>query len=501
MPLKLVIGFLAQRPMTALSIYALIGILLIAGQMYRVFEETGYRASLEAAASYSTSISDFREYYSSQVVPRARAAGINTSHDYRHLETAIPLPATLTIEIGEKSSSRQSGGDFRMFSSYPFPWRKTGGPHNDQEREVLASLETGELKEFVAVENIEGTNFLRYAIPVRMKESCVSCHNNHAESPRKDWRVGDVRGVQSVRLPIPSLFQTLKDANFSMFVFIFAGFIGGLMIFCLLLRHLQGALVQANKANRAKSDFLASMSHELRTPLNAIQGFSEMMKFRSFGPLGSEKYEEYVGHIHSSSEHLLNLVNDVLDLSTIEAGEVTLTKKVIEVEELINDCSRFIVGTARKKNIKYSVAIPHNLTPLHADERALKQILINLLSNSAKYTSNGGQIHLSVKMINGHHIFQIRDDGIGISKKRLKGVTDPFFREKSDPHKAQEGTGLGLAIVKSLVDLHDGKLTIQSEINQGTVVTVSLPTDITEQVWSHDTQNPIIRSRDTVLAD
>lgn len=501
MSLKFGIGFLARRPMTALALYAIVGSLLIAGQMYRVFTETGYKVSLEAATSFSTSISDVREYYSSQIVPRARDAGVTISHDYRHLETAIPFPATLTIEIGEKSSSRQNGGEFRFFSSYPFPWRKTGGAQSDQEQVVLDTLEKGGVDEFVIVEDVGGTNFLRYAIPVQMKESCVACHNSHADSPRKDWQVGDVRGVQSVRLPIPSLLETLKDTNFSMFIFILAGLLGGMVILSLLLRHLQNALDQANEANKAKSDFLASMSHELRTPLNAIQGFSEMMKVKTFGPLGSEKYEEYVGHIHSSSEHLLNLVNDVLDLSTIEAGEITLTKEVVRVNEVITDCSRFIVGTARKKSIKYTVDVSSNFPPLHADKRALKQILINLLSNSVKYTPNGGQIALSAKVSNGHHIFEIRDDGIGISKKMLKGITEPFFRERNDPHKAQEGTGLGLAIVKSLVNMHGGKLIIHSESDEGTVVTVSLPSDMVGQVWSYDTDDSATRYHNTVLAD
>lgn len=477
MSLERVIGFLARRPMTALSVYAFLSILLIVGQIYQVFKDTGYRATLEAATSYSKSISDVREYYSSQVVTRASESGMTISHDFRNLDNAIPLPATLTIEIGEISSSQRGGGEFRFFSSYPFPWRKNGGAQNDLEQAVLTTLEEGNLKELIAIEKVQDKSFLRYSIPVRMKQSCVDCHNSHDESPRTDWRVGEVRGVQSVRLQMPSLFEALKDTNFSIFIFIFIGMLGGLAIFSLLLRHLQGALVQANQANQAKSDFLACMSHELRTPLNAIQGFSEMISMKSFGPLGSKKYEEYAGHIRSSSEHLLNLVNDVLDLASVEAGGALLDKEIVVVEDIVNDSSSFIIGAKSAKDIQYTIDMPKKLSPLCADKRALKQVLINLLSNSVKFTPNGGNITLSVTASYGHHVFQVRDNGMGISEEKLRHITEPFYRDKRDPHKAQEGTGLGLAIVKSLVDLHDGELTIESVKGKGTVVTVSLPSD------------------------
>jgi len=237
----------------------------------------------------------------------------------------------------------------------------------------------------------------------------------------------------------------------------------------------EAALAEAKRANRAKSDFLATMSHELRTPLNAINGFSEMLIGEFFGKLGSPKYMEYAADIRSSSTHLLSLVSDILDLSVIEADEITLNKEYLPVDEIVRDCSRFIIKDAGMRGIQCAVNVATGLPPLLADKRALKQIIINLLSNSSKFTPEGGTISLRAKASNGHHIFEVRDNGVGIPKDMLISLTDPFVRGETDPHKSQEGAGLGLAIAKSLVDLHMGELIIESEIGRGTTVSVSIP--------------------------
>ncbi len=235
------------------------------------------------------------------------------------------------------------------------------------------------------------------------------------------------------------------------------------------------ALVEAEKASLAKSSFLANMSHEFRTPLNAIMGFSQMLTNQYFGELGSPKYKEYADDILISSMHLLDLVNDILDLSAIEADKLALNIEYIDANEVIKECAPIITSAASDKDITYRVESPETLSPLYADRRALKQILLNVLSNAVKFTPDGGKVSLKVTMSDGHHVFEIGDSGEGIPEDKLSSITEPFVMAGNDYQRSQTGTGLGLAIVTSLVELHGGELDIKSNLGEGTTVTIMLP--------------------------
>lgn len=235
------------------------------------------------------------------------------------------------------------------------------------------------------------------------------------------------------------------------------------------------ALSEAQEANIAKTQFLATMSHELRTPLNAIIGFSEVMTTRLFGSLGSNKYEEYAEDIFSSGRHLLDLVNDILDYSELESGEKDLQFQLLDIKSIINESLTIIARLAEDKKINCTVNLEDNINNIYADHRALKQIIINVLSNSVKYTDVGGFINFSIYQENQKHIFCIEDNGQGIPTDKLECITDPFTRADNDPLKTQTGTGLGLAIVQSLVNLHNGELKIESEVDVGTKTIITFP--------------------------
>ncbi|MER8956926.1 ATP-binding protein [Mesorhizobium sp. M0833] len=231
---------------------------------------------------------------------------------------------------------------------------------------------------------------------------------------------------------------------------------------------------RAEAANRAKSEFLANMSHELRTPLNAIIGFSELMERRLFGPMGSPRYEEYATDINGSGKYLLGVINDILDMSKIEAGQFALDQEEIDLCPLIRETVRVVSLQAAEKSITVETRIADSLT-LFADRRAIKQILINLLSNAVKFTGQGGHISVRARSISSALILTIEDNGCGIPKAALSKLGRPFEQVQNQFSKSHTGSGLGLAISRSLAELQGGALKIRSTESIGTIVSVRIP--------------------------
>jgi len=238
---------------------------------------------------------------------------------------------------------------------------------------------------------------------------------------------------------------------------------------------------RAENASQSKSDFLANMSHELRTPLNAIIGFSEIMESGMFGPLGSEKYTEYCEDIRESGRYLLDVINDILDMSKIEAGRVRLQFEDVRLDELVAETMRVMSVKADEKQLKVESEIATGMA-MRGDRRALKQILLNLLSNAIKFTQEGGRIVVRARISRNSALLLIEDSGIGIPRVALQKLGRPFEQVESQFTKTHKGSGLGLAIARSLAELHGGAMRIRSVEGIGTAVIIRLPLEVRKQL-------------------
>jgi signal transduction histidine kinase len=233
----------------------------------------------------------------------------------------------------------------------------------------------------------------------------------------------------------------------------------------------------AEIASRAKSNFLANMSHELRTPLNAIIGFSEVIKLGLFGPI-SARYRDYASDIFNSGSHLLGLINEVLDLSKLEAGTLKLHETEVDLRLVVGDTMRLVNGQADKSRISLVERVPRDFPAIRADDRRIRQVLINLLSNAVKFTPAGGRVAVEVaRQDNGSVLIHVSDTGIGIPAEEIGKALEPFGQIDSALGRKFEGTGLGLPIAKQLIELHGGTLAISSTPGVGTEIVVTLPGD------------------------
>jgi cell cycle sensor histidine kinase DivJ len=232
---------------------------------------------------------------------------------------------------------------------------------------------------------------------------------------------------------------------------------------------------KAEASDAAKGRFLATMSHELRTPLNAIIGFADILDEEVFGALGNDQQREYVGLIRESGGHLLQLVNDLLDMSKLDAGHFQIVAEPFSLATVVDRCTRLVSQQIEKAGLTLTIDVPDTLPELVADQRAVRQVLINLLSNAYKFTPQGGTITLRARKDAGNLVLSVIDNGIGIAAKDLGKIGQPFFQANNAYDRDHQGTGLGLSVVKGLCELHTGSLSISSVEGEGTTVTVRIP--------------------------
>jgi signal transduction histidine kinase len=401
------------------------------------------------------------------------------------------------------------------------PLRPMNAP-DEWEKTSLLAFERG-VEETIEFSEIEGEPYLRLMHPMITEKGCLKCHAHQG------YQEGDVRGGVSISVPMKSYLGVHTETNERLFVshgIVWLLGLGLIGVGSTRMNHqlqrrkkaeedlrqanddlemrveertaalsqanmeletqiaerkrIEEALIEAKAeaeaANQAKSRFLASISHDLRTPLNAIIGFSEMMKQGIFGPLGGPRYEEYTSDIHDSGHFLLNLIDDILDLSKIEAGKFELVERIMDLGLHIHGSVKLIAPQAEAKGVRLSTDVPADLPALLGDERAVTQVLNNLLSNSAKFTGEKGTISVSASINKeGGVEVRVEDDGIGMSRDEIAQAMKPFVQMDSSVSRRHEGTGLGLSICERFVEMHSGTLVIESEVGKGTTVAVRFP--------------------------
>lgn len=251
------------------------------------------------------------------------------------------------------------------------------------------------------------------------------------------------------------------------------------------LEKLAIAKAELEAANASRSRFLSIISHELRTPMNAIIGFSEILKNEMLGPIGTRKYVEYAGDIVASGQHLLSLINDLLDMSKVEAGKWQLNRSEVDVEALVRSCARLMSEQAASGNIVIDLNFLNTQHPVRIDERAIRQVLLNLLSNALKFTGKAGTVRIETAIDDAFLKIAVIDNGVGIHDRDLARVFKPFEQGENNLNRTHEGTGLGLSLCKSLVELHGGTIHLDSHEGEGTMVAFSLPLDYTPADIAH----------------
>jgi signal transduction histidine kinase len=497
---------LNQRSVLVVAVLFVVASGIILWHNTKLAQDLVESTALQDAALYSEAIAEFRTLYTSEVVTTAKEQGLTITHDYEDHAGAIPLPATLSMRLGQRIGESRLGAETRLYSNFPFPYEDRLGLRDEFARDAWASLTTNPATPFHRFEELDGRRVLRYATADVMRPACVNCHNTHVDTPKSDWKEGDVRGVLEVVMPMEQMQAEAQSGLRGTLMLMVGMTVVGVGILGVVIGRLrqttvdlerrvvevhsrEGEILAMNEelttardealgASRAKSQFLANMSHELRTPLNAIIGYSEMLQEEAES-VGQDDFQPDLEKIRSAGKNLLGIISDILDISQIDTGRAELKPETFEVAGLLNELENTF-RLAAEGNVN-SLRLSHaaSLGTIHQDRRKVQQCLGHVLSNACKFTENGAiEVDATRENGSGDWIrFAIRDTGIGMSDEQMGELFQPFTQADASSTRKYGGTGLGLAITKSFCELMGGELLVESEVGQGSTITIRLPAE------------------------
>jgi signal transduction histidine kinase len=461
-----------ERTIALLTVMFCGGVIVTLWHMSYLSSALVESGALQGTALYSATLTELRTFYNSQVVERVRPRGVEVTHDYVVKDGAIPIPATFSIEFGKHIGQKIRGMEIRLYSDFPFPFRKDGGARDSFEREALTRLRSEPGKPFVQFEDFQGRPSLRYATAVRMQAGCVACHNTHPESPKKDWKVGDVRGVQEIIRPLDSAAaETRAGLQNTFFLLGSMGLLGlsglGLVIGRMrktsveLEQRVAERTAQLESTNKELEAFSYSVSHDLAAPLRSIDGFSQAL-LEDYEEALDANGKDYLRRVRGATQHMGQLIDDLLNLSRVSRKE--MQRERVDLSGLARDIAAELKRSDGARQVNFAIGDEFSAV---GDSGLLRIALANLLGNAWKFTGNKPRatIEFGAMLDNGKPTFFVRDDGAGFDMAYASKMFAPFQRLHATTEF--DGTGIGLATVQRIIYRHGGRVWAEGEVERG----------------------------------